>query len=153
MKHTRKTSFKEEKKLPYFARRGWKCLCYLLFFSLASCKSCKKTPEPIPVLECKKCLESSTFIQKTSNLKGIIKKVGESDYFYDGGKYYVEISSAAIPGLSQSSPTARLFPCCTNRYDDTDIGKEVILNVAVFSCLTDEHGRPNNIFQLFYVFN
>jgi hypothetical protein len=126
---------------------------YILMLAFSSCKSCKKEKvAPAPVLECKKCFES-TFYRKVSNLKGTVRKVSENDYFYDGGKYYVEVSSSAIPELSQNAPTAKLFPCCTNKYDDTDIGKEVILNAAVFSCATGDHGRPSNNIYEFYVFN
>lgn len=131
---------------------GWRFVVYALLLSLTSCQSCKKTPEPIPTLECKKCI-SSTFCRKVKNLKGVVKKVGPADYFYDDGKYYVEVSSVAIPEADQSSPTVRLFPCCTNRYDDSDIGKEVILNVDVFLCGTGDHGRPSNDIYIFYVFN
>ncbi|PKQ69300.1 MULTISPECIES: hypothetical protein [Raineya] len=150
-----KTQTHKESRVPLLARRtwGWRLLAYALLFSLASCKSCKKEKvEPTPDLECKECVEYS-FYRKVRNLKGIVKKVGIADYYYNGGMYYVEINSSAIPELNQNYPTARLFPCCTNRYDDTDVGKEVTLNVDVFSCLTDKHGRLNNVFYNFYVFN
>ncbi len=129
-------------------------LCFLALVGLMVGTSCEKTPQapdPAPT-SCKSCA-NQTFLKQTKGTKGTVKKVNQGDYFYDGGVYYVEVSSIDFPELNETASTVRLFPCSRNLYNEEHVGSEVSLNVNVFLCSTDNHGSESNNFHIFNLFN
>ena len=113
--------------------------------------SCQKDSEPQLCASC----ENRTFVGDFSNVSGIVKKVADENYFYDGRNYYIELSSQAIPGLQASGEenTLRLFACASDRFTAADEGREVSISGKAFLCTTDKHGKITNNFYTFNIFD
>lgn len=113
--------------------------------------SCKKENNS----ECAAC-ETKVFVQDFSNISGVLKKVSDSEPYFDGRKYFILIDAEQnLPTLfgQNRNKFERVFPCSKGfLYSDADTGRILNLSGKLFKCTTGKHGLPTKNLVTFNIY-
>jgi hypothetical protein len=120
-----------------------------LLFSLSI--NCKKEKSN----ECAAC-DTKVFVQDFSTISGVLKKVSDSEPYFDGRKYFILIDAEQnLPTLFSQNQNKfeRVFPCSRGFiYSDADTGRILNLSGKLFKCTTGKHGLLTNNLVTFNIY-
>jgi len=124
-----------------------KAIIYLSILTFFSCSNEDKINEDVFL----KCNESEVRIVLKEAIPATVKSIEDGDYFYDGNRFYLEVDAEKHLSELASKDSVSIIRIFAPSNNIGEIGKELMVEGTISTCVSGAHGRLTNNLHLFYL--